>query len=89
MSNASLKCQRKVPCYAYGINPNVDAFEDWWHMKRESFGPDDGVDFLDEAMFSAHISKSILDNTSDFDLLIDISSEKNEAVASFQNKQMI
>ena len=60
MSNASRKIsEERSPCYAYGINPNVDAFEDWWHMKRESCGPDDGVDFLDEARFSAHISKSI------------------------------
>lgn len=31
--------------YAEGINPDVDA--DCYDAKRESFGPDDGIDFID------------------------------------------
>jgi len=33
--------------YAEECNPETMAFEDWWEVKNESFGGDDGVEFLE------------------------------------------
>ncbi len=32
--------------YAEECNPEMMALEDWWEVKQESFGGDDGVEFL-------------------------------------------
>ena len=33
--------------YANEVNPQTMEFDDWWSAKRESFGGDDGADFLE------------------------------------------
>jgi hypothetical protein len=33
--------------FAEGCNPSVDEFEDWWELKRRTWGGDDGVEELD------------------------------------------
>jgi hypothetical protein len=33
--------------YAEGCNPDVDKFDDWWELKRRTWGGDDGAEELD------------------------------------------
>jgi hypothetical protein len=42
--------------YADGINPDVDAFDDWWAEKRRTFGGDDGADVIPLRSFQAALA---------------------------------
>ncbi len=33
--------------YAVECNPKTMALDDWWNVERATFGPDDGVDFIE------------------------------------------
>ena len=33
--------------FAEGCNPSVDKFDDWWELKRATWGGDDGADNVD------------------------------------------
>lgn len=33
-------------CYARECNPKVHDFDEWWQVKRQTFGPDDGTETL-------------------------------------------
>lgn len=46
--------------YAEGINPKVDDFNDWWERKRQSFGGDDGFDWLTLDRIKPYIGKKHL-----------------------------
>lgn len=41
------KDDRRLVVYARECNPDKMEFDDWWDNKRQSFGGDDGVEFLD------------------------------------------
>lgn len=41
------KDDRRLVVYARECNPDKMKFDDWWDNKRQSFGGDDGVEFLD------------------------------------------
>ena len=51
MSNGHLKVQEDMShvCYAEECNPLTMEFEDWRFTKDQSFGADDGVDFIPAA----------------------------------------
>lgn len=53
--------------YAREANPKTLDFDEWWSAKRESFGPDDGVDFLPVDFLKEHLSGP--------DLVLDVSAE--------------
>lgn len=38
--------QRRPVVYAHECNPDTMEFEDWWEAKRQSFGGDDGSEFI-------------------------------------------
>lgn len=40
------KDDRRLVVYARECNPDRMEFDDWWDNKRQSFGGDDGVEFL-------------------------------------------
>lgn len=37
---------RCLVCYADQVNPDRMAFDEWWYNKRQSFGGDDGSEFI-------------------------------------------
>lgn len=37
---------RRLVAYAKECNPDTMEFEDWWQVKRSTFGGDDGVEFI-------------------------------------------
>lgn len=42
---------KRYVVYAEGINPEVDEFDDWWELKRATFGGDDGAEQLPLSSF--------------------------------------
>ncbi len=57
MSNGKLaEGQRPSVVYAEECNPKTDP--DYWHYKRQNFGSDDGIEFLDAAMLVKLIAAS-------------------------------
>lgn len=40
------KDDRRLVVYARECNPDKLGIDDWWHVKRSTFGGDDGVEFL-------------------------------------------
>ncbi|WP_444542011.1 DUF3085 domain-containing protein [Chitinimonas koreensis] len=48
--------KQKLLAYAVGCNPDVDAFDDWWHRVNDELGGDDFGEYLDpkEGVF-AHL----------------------------------
>lgn len=43
----------RVVVYAEECNPKTMHFDDWWAVKRATFGGDDGVEFIDAAELRA------------------------------------
>jgi|SRR6187399_1414621 len=39
--------EKPLVVFAKECNPNTMAFDDWWDAKHDSFGGDDGVEFLE------------------------------------------
>lgn len=50
------KNERRPVVYARECNPDTMEFDDWWEAKRQSFGGDDGSEFigLDEVLKLIH-----------------------------------
>ena len=50
--------------YALECNPGLKPFEEWWSVKRDSFGGDDGVEFLGakfvQSWMNAHVTDEFL-----------------------------
>src|ERR1019366_6563875 len=38
--------EKAIVAYAQEVNPTTMEFDDWWGMKRASFGGDDGCEFF-------------------------------------------
>jgi len=55
MSNGSGDTKGPI-AYAKGCDPDKDDFDDWWELKRASFGGDDGVELLPLEGFEAAIA---------------------------------
>lgn len=45
------KNDKRLAVYARECNPDTMEFDDWWHVKRTTFGGDDGVEFLNVQEF--------------------------------------
>ena len=43
--------------YAEGCNPKVDEFDDWWELKRATWGGDDGVEYIDRETIQQMLTK--------------------------------
>ncbi|MBS1722499.1 MAG: DUF3085 domain-containing protein [Armatimonadetes bacterium] len=56
--------------YAHEVNPEKLEFEEWWANKRESFGGNDGVEFLD-----APTVQAMLDNAQDDKVFLEVSTK--------------
>lgn len=46
--------RQKLLAYAVGCNPDVDSFDDWWHLVNVELGGDDFAEFFDpkESVFA-------------------------------------
>lgn len=57
MSNGVLTEGQK-PLVAYAVECDPTSNADWWETKRQTFGGDDGVDFIDASELEAMITAS-------------------------------
>lgn len=53
-------------CYANGMNPHVDDFDDWWDAARAICGGDDFV----EALEASHVAVAVARNAKTFNIVV-------------------
>jgi hypothetical protein len=72
MHNGQLaKDEKPVVAYAVQCNPKTMDFDAWWQNKRDSFGGDDGVEFIDPDLINSAIYDGVsLDVTFENDQMI-------------------
>jgi hypothetical protein len=52
------KPESSLVCYANECNPDALEFNDWWEVKQETFGGDDGVEFISAKEVRGAVTKA-------------------------------
>lgn len=73
MHNANGQSNPATVIYAEECNPVTMAFDDWWDTKHETFGGDDGVEYLEPELIQTAVEGG-------YDLTIKFSPDQFELV---------
>lgn len=82
------KNDRRLVVYARECNPDKMEFDDWWDNKRQSFGGDDGVEFLDLKEIQSLVAHGSQDGHKPDSLAIEFMADQFALSVVFKTQRM-